>query len=75
MDDNYFTHYLANRAEHQVRIARAAQLRLAEQVAASQPKRQIVLPVRGWISAALISTGKRMQKKIALDPTHAESIR
>ena len=75
MDDNYFAHYLANQADHQVRLTRSAQLRLVKQVANAQPKHQNVFPLRRWMSAALIAAGERMQQKITMESTHAESIR
>ena len=75
MDDNYFARYLANQAEHQVRVKRSAQLRLVKQVAVAQPKHQHALPLRRWMSASLIAAGKRMQPKITMEPTRAESTR
>ena len=74
MDDNYFARYLANQAEHQVRVTRSAQLRLVKQVADAQPKHQHALPLRRWMSEALIAAGERIQQKTTTEPTHAESI-
>ena len=75
MDDNYFARYLANQAEHQVRVTRSAQLRLVKQVADAQPKHQNALHLRRWMSEALIAAGKRMQPKITMEPSRAESTR
>jgi hypothetical protein len=75
MDSNYFAHYLAHQAEYPIRLQQSQRFRDAEDVAASRPKRQFTHPVRGWMSALLIAAGERMQEKITLEPTHAESIR
>jgi hypothetical protein len=75
MDDNYFAKYLANQADYQVRLTRSSQLRLVKQVADAQPKHQNTLPLRRWMSDALIAAGERMQQKITMEPTHTESIR
>ena len=59
MDSNYFAHYLAHQAEHPIRLHQSQQLCDATQAADPQPKRRIALPVRTWMSAALIAAGER----------------
>ena len=74
MDDNYFAHAVANQTDHQIRLTRSAQMRLVKEVADAQPKHRNALPLRRWMSEALIAVGERMQQKITMEPTHAEPI-
>ena len=85
MDTNYFSHYLTRQAEHQIRLTQSARFELARQAAAlqepvAQPTRSHLLPMRRWISAALIAAGERLQGQVSpaihsMEPLPSESAR
>ena len=75
MDTNSQTLFFVRQAEHHIRLRESQRIRDAEQAAASQPARPRTLPIRAWMSAALIAAGERMQQKITMEPMQADVIR
>lgn len=75
MDSGSHSFLQAHRAEHDLRLRKGELLRDAEHATGVQPARLLDFPVRAWLSAALITTGERLQEKIALPPTNTETIR
>lgn len=75
MEPNHLIEFIRYRAEYPIRLEKSQQHREKREFAADQPKRQITLPVRAWMSATLIHAGERLQQKVTMEPTHAEQTR
>ncbi len=75
MDTNSHTLCRVRQAEYQIRLRETQRRREAEQALGLRPTRRCTLPIRAWMSVALIAAGERMQRKFTTEPTHAESIR